>query len=747
MVPMDKRANQQFDISEHVASKSITVALVGNPNTGKSTLFSRLCGVSARIGNYPGVTVEEKLGRYTDTQGEVVVVDLPGTYSLAARTPDELVSVDVLLGRKREVPPLDAIVVIADATNLERNLYLFTQVRQLGRPTVLVLNVWDRVAAAGWTIDIDGLERRLQVKVVTTCACRNCGIQAVKLAIRQVVDQGATCFQSPLPQVFRDECEKIGRWLADTGQADVQPFLIERLLLDVDGQVLPRICQPKRTDELLGLLHDARNRLASTGNRVPAVETKARYAWIRQQLEGLVQRPNADAKTISDRIDRVLIHRVWGLLIFALVMFLIFQSIYSGATILMDGIESVQGWLASMVAALIPAGPVRSLLTDGVIAGVGSVIVFLPQIMLLFFFIGLLEDCGYMARAAFVMDKLMTRLGLSGKSFLPLMSSYACAIPGIMATRTIENWRDRIVTILIAPLMSCSARLPVYILLITTFVPDTTWLNGWMNLRGLVLMSMHLVGLVVAVAVAWCLKTFFFPSQASPFVMELPSYKWPSPRVVCHRVIERGQAFLWRAGSLIFCTAVLVWAAGYFPGDHTRLHAVTRQIESQTERTTELESAEPLQALLREQRELSGQLIEQSFLGSAGHFIEPAVKPLGWDWKIGIGVLASFPAREVVIATLGTIYSLGGEVSEQDQGLQNALRSAAWPDGKPVYTLPVALSIMVFFALCAQCAATLMVIKRETNSWRWPIVTFVYMTVLAYLGALATFQIGSWILE
>jgi ferrous iron transport protein B len=333
----------------------------------------------------------------------------------------------------------------------------------------------------------------------------------------------------------------------------------------------------------------------------------------------------------------------------------------------------------------------------------------------------------------------MTKLGLSGKSFLPLMSSFACAVPGIMATRTIENTRDRMVTILVAPLMSCSARLPVYVLLIYTFVPPVAWLGGWIGLQGSVLFGMHLLGALVAIPVAWFLKRTFFSGETPAFVMELPSYKLPSPRVVFFRVAERGQAFVTRAGSLIFLTAVLVWAAGYFPGDHSTVHQLERRMEAGG-------SQEQVIALETQQRQLNKELIENSYLGRAGKTIEPLVRPLGWDWKIGVGAIASFPAREVIIATLGTIYALGGDVDEGDAGLQAAMRQSTHSDGRPVYSLAVALSIMVFFALCAQCGATLMVIRRETNSWRWPVFTFVYMTSLAYIAALLTYQLGSRIL-
>ena len=737
--------------SVSAAAGSLTVALVGNPNTGKSTLFSALCGVPTRVGNYPGVTVEKKLGRYSDGCGEVVVVDLPGTYSLSARTMDEMVSVDVLLGRQADVAKLDVIVAIADATNLERNLYLFTQLKQLQIPILLVLNMWDRVQVGEIKIDVARLSERLGVKVICATASRSSGIKEIKTAIRELLasenERVASESSSVFPKEFQSEVVALRDWLTTCGQPVMQEFLVERLLLDIDGVHAQKLSKLPALSELPKRIAEARERLLATGQRVPAVETRCRYNWIRSQLAGVVERPDEEVQTFSDRIDHVLTHRVWGLVIFAAIMFLVFQSISTGASGMMDAIESLQAWIVDWVHVWLGPGTLRSLIDDGIIAGVGSVLIFLPQILILFFFIGLLEDCGYMARAAFVMDKLMTKLGLSGKSFLPLMSSFACAVPGIMATRVIENTRDRMVTILVAPLMSCSARLPVYVLLIGTFVPESTWLGGWIGLQGIVLFAMHVLGVVVAVPVAWLLKRFFFPGDTPAFVMELPSYKLPSPRVVFYRVWERAQAFLGRAGTLIFCTAVLVWAAGYFPGDHTRVHELAKAIEKR-ELSSESEGngAPSTEAMREESRRLNGELIKGSFLGRAGQAIEPLVKPLGWDWRIGVGVIASFPAREVIIATLGTIYSLGGDVDEEDSGLKDSLASSKWPDGRPVFTLPVALSIMVFFALCAQCAATLMVIRRETNSWRWPIFTFVYMTGLAYLGSFITYNVGTWLL-
>ncbi|GIW98444.1 MAG: ferrous iron transport protein B [Pirellulaceae bacterium] len=721
----------------------LTVALIGNPNTGKSTLFSALSGIAARIGNYPGVTVEKKVGRYADDAGPVTLIDLPGTYSMAARSADEKVAIDVLLGRLPDVPSPDVLVVIVDATNLDRNLYLFTQIRELGKPTVLALNMWDRVEASGIQIDVQELSRRLGVPVVPCAASRRVGISELRRVIREVTTSSAPpCI---LGEVFEKQVDKLAGWIQEhCPHLPTDRFVLRRLILDVQGAIEREYCVQagKDGDALEGAVARAREELAQHGLQVPLVETRLRYQWIRQQLDGIYEIKETGERTWSDRIDHVLTHRFWGFLAFLGVMFLVFQGITWGASWAMDWITDVaQPACVAAVESLLAPGMLRSLLTDGVIAGVGSVVVFLPQILVLFLFIAMLEDCGYMARAAFVMDKLMTKVGLSGKSFLPLMSSFACAVPGIMATRVIDDWRDRMVTILVAPLMSCSARLPVYVLLTYTFVPDRYLAGGWISLQGLVLFAMHLVGAAVAIPVAWALKRFVFPGQTSAFVMELPSYKLPSARVVASRVLERGQAFLTRAGTLIFCTSILVWAAGYFPGDHSRLYQLTAELEAVEQSDAGKDALEPWQRAIRQE---SGRLIRESVLGRTGQAIEPIVRPLGWDWRIGVGVLASFPAREVIIATLGTIYSLGGDVDEEDPGLRAAIRQATWPDGTPVYNLPVAFSIMVFFALCAQCAATLMVIRRETNSWRWPVFAFVYMTMLAYLGALVTYQVGMW---
>jgi ferrous iron transport protein B len=485
-----------------------------------------------------------------------------------------------------------------------------------------------------------------------------------------------------------------------------------------------------------------------------------------------VRRPQQRPSTASDRIDRVLTHWFWGTLIFAGLMLFVFQAIFSWAGIPMDLITGAFDTLGGYVEERMPEGALRSLLVDGIIAGVGGVLVFLPQIVLLFLFIAILEDCGYMARAAYLMDRLMAPIGLSGKSFIPLLSSFACAIPGVMAARVIENRRDRFVTILVAPLMSCSARLPVYILFTAAFIPAIPLIGWTMNIggeprqvtllgtQGVTFFAMYGVGILAAAAVALVLKRTILRGATPPFIMELPSYKFPSIRTVFLRVVEAGWAFTKRAGTIILVASVLVWAALYFP----RSPETEKQLRAQYEpRIAEFDeqlasvdaeggmypggraALETQKSELEAEMEnrVAGAQIEQSFMGRAGHFIEPIVRPLGWDWRIGCAAIASFPAREVIVSTLGIIYNLGEGADEESEPLREKLRTATWRGtDRPVFNIPVALSIMVFFALCAQCAATLAVIKRETNSWRWPLFTFVYMTVLAYLAALATYQIG-----
>jgi ferrous iron transport protein B len=746
---------------------TLTVALIGNPNTGKSTLFTALAGVRQRVGNYPGVTVEKKIGTLDLDSRRCLLVDLPGTYSLTPRSPDEMVAVDVLLGRQAEVGPIDAVLSIVDAGNLERNLYLVSQVLELGVPVVVALNMVDLARAKGLQIDAARLQAQLGVPVVEVQANRRLGVAALTSALAAATagSPANDARPSPFPAEFQREVADLQNLLATDGASHglsngqpVPRYLVERLLLDTSGY-LQRTLNAKTNgaadggEALAEALSQARARLAAASCPVPAIEAQARYAWVARVTAGVVAHPRERVVTMSDRIDRALTHKLWGSLLFALAMLLVFYSVFIVADPLMGMIDTVIGWLGETVGGTMSPGPLQSLVVDGIIGGVGSVVVFLPQILILFFFMAVLEDCGYMARAAYLMDKLMVRVGLSGKSFIPLLSSFACAIPGIMATRVIENRRDRLTTILVAPLMSCSARLPVYTILIGAFIPARAYAGGLLQLQGLTLFGMYLVGIVAATVVALVLKRTLLRGPTPPFVMELPSYKWPSPTVVLMRMLDRGWAFIYRAGTLILAVSVIVWAASYYP--HSAAE-VTSALEPQSARLTRqleaLDPADPARATLEAQRDdvehsIAAAYQRDSFLGRLGQAIEPAVRPLGWDWRIGCAAIASFPAREVVMGALGVIYNLGADVDLGDAGQQDRLaarmHAARWDDtGEAVYNIPVALSIMVFFALCAQCASTLVIIRRETNSWAWPAFTFVYMTALAYVGALVTYQVG-----
>jgi ferrous iron transport protein B len=720
-----------------------TVALLGNPNTGKTTLFNALAGMRQRVGNYPGVTVETKKGRMHWQDQALDLVDLPGTYSLAARSPDEMLAVDLILGQQQGEPRPEVILVIVDASNLERNLYLATQAMELGVPVVIGLNMVDVAVQHGIQIDADKLARQLGVRVIPIQANKRKGLEQLKEALL-----AATVDVAPTPGVcFPEALDQEVQTLHETLLVAEPLFLIRRLLLDAGGYLEQRLT--KSSASLLASLRAARERLAAAGCSGPAVEANARYRWIREITRGCIQRPRQRPVTWTDRIDRILTHRVWGTLVFLVVMFLIFQSIFTFATPLMKGISAGKDWLGETLQLAFQAGPLKSgplasLIVDGILKGVGSVVVFLPQILILFGFIAILEDCGYMARAAFLMDKLMSRCGLSGKSFIPMLSSVACAVPGIMATRVIENRRDRLATIMVAPLMSCSARLPVYTLLIGAFLTRN---HPWW-VPGLTMFAMYAIGLIVAPLVALVLKGTLLRGETPAFVMEMPLYKWPSWRTILSRMFDSGWAFLRRAGTLILASMILVWALLYFPQTDEAGRAFEPRIDELREQRDQLLKSETEENLAKAEEsqheidELYGEWKRQSYLGKMGRAIEPAVRPLGWDWRIGMAALASFPAREVVIGTLGIIYNEGEIDSDSILKAPNVADTGLAKAVQGEMSVPTALSIMVFFALCCQCASTLAVIRRETNSWRWPAFTFVYMTALAYLGALLVYQVG-----
>jgi ferrous iron transport protein B len=699
--------------------KSLRVALLGNPNTGKSSLFNALVGGQQQVGNYPGATVEKFVGRCAHEGRELAITDLPGLYSLNPASPDEQIAVDILLTPNvADMQVMDVVVCVLDASNLVRNLYLTTQVLELGIPAVVALNMMDVAAQAETTIDVEQLSAALGVPVVVTHGSRKQGIDELRSAIASatVVATTKVTFSDPVEAAIASATAAT----ADQAVACHRRCFLNELALSTDVELCgDEQVESKQTTNFSDALDLCKQQFDAAGDRI-SMEPIARYAWINQVVSSVVECRDTEHSLVRRRwLDRVLIHPFSGSLIFLATLTLLFQAVFSWSGPAMDLIGALFAWLGSGVESLIAEGMLRSLIVDGLIAGIGGVVIFLPQILILFFFIGLMEDFGYMARAAYLMDNVMSKVGLSGKSFIPLLSSFACAIPGIMAARSIKNRNDRLATMLIAPLMSCSARLPVYILLTAACIPERQVFGGWISQQALVLVSMYLLGIVVAICVAWILKKTILKGETPVFVMELPSFKMPSISIVSRKMFQQGMDFVKQAGTLILACTVLIWALAYFP---------------RSEETVELSATQT-----------SGIQLRNSYLGRAGQAIEPVVRPLGWDWKIGIAVLASFPAREVVVGTMGVIYNLGDEEDEASEGLRDHLKNARWDHDptKPVFTVPVGLSIMVFFALCAQCVSTLAVLKKETQSWRWPLFTFVYMTVLAYVAAWVTFVVAS----
>ena len=723
----------------------MSIAIVGNPNVGKSELFNALTGLNQVTGNYPGVTVERKRGTMRLGDERVHVVDLPGAYSLAARSPDEMIVTDVLLGQQRGEDPVDAVLLVADASNLERNLYLISQVQELGRPMVVALNMMDIAERRGLTFDFEKLEARLGAPVVPVLAHKRRGMDELKAALQRVLAPEYVSalrppqFPESLQREVRDLTESLIEERHHIGRTIGSPEAF-RVIVDHGGYAETRLAKllgPAFADKL----HGHRTR-ARTNGSLAAVEAKARYAWVREVFQDGVVRPDSRIKSRSENIDFYLTHRVWGSIIFVVLMAVVFQAIYAWASPVMGLIDTTFTGLGDWVGAMLPEGVLRSLIVDGAIAGVGSVLIFLPQILVLSLFIAILEDCGYMARAAFLMDKLFHWCGLSGQSFIPMLSSFACAIPGIMATRTIENTRDRLVTMLLAPLMSCSARLPVYLIMIGAFIPSRHILGGLLGLEGLTLLFMYSLGIMIAIPMAFFLKKIVLKAEPAPFLLELPSYKMPQARTVARKVYLQGSEFVRRAGTLIFAITIVVWALAYFP----RSEAIEAEYAAHRADVTasETDAAAQADALAALDGQEAGALLRNSVLGRMGVAVEPVVRPLGWDWRIGTAVIASFPAREIIVATLGTLFNMGDDVDESSQDLRSALQGATWPNGAPLFTIPVALSIMVFFALCCQCGATLAMIKRETGMWRWPMYTFAYMSVLAYVGAFTIFHVTTW---
>jgi ferrous iron transport protein B len=692
------------------------VALIGNPNTGKSTLFNALTGMRQRVGNYSGVTVERVEGRYRDDAGAVTVIDLPGTYSLSASSPDEEIALAVLTGHAPGIDRPDVAIVVADAANLERNLFLASQVLELGLPCVVALNQVDAAEAAGMHVDAVELALELGAPVVPTVATRGQGLDVLKSAVRKAAALPRPARQFALPPEAAAALRPVEQRLTDAGFNPSAAGMEALRLLAVRGIGRHLSAVPG----LQPAVDAARAEVEAAGLVPTSLEAEARYGWIAEVVDRTVQRRGGGGRTFTDRVDAVVLHRVGGPLIFVALMAVVFQSIFAWAEPLIGIVEGLFGALGETVASAIPAGDLQSLVVDGIIAGVGSVLVFLPQIAILFLFIGILEDTGYMARAAFIMDRFMRSVGLHGRSFIPMLSGYACAVPGIMATRTIESRKDRLATIMVLPLMSCSARIPIYTLLIGTFIPSVA-VAGVFNLQGLTLLGMYLLGTVSALVVASLFKRTLLKGQARPMIMELPPYRLPRVKSLALSVGHRASMFLKKAGTVILALSILLWALATYPKTDTP-------------------------AGMSEQQAQEAQLAN-SVLGRAGHAVEPLVAPLGYDWKIGVGILSSFAAREVFVATMGTIYGVGSDANEESVSLRDQLRAETHAStGAIVYTPLVAVGLMVFYVFAMMCMSTAAVVVRETGGgWtgvRWAGFQFAWMLALAYVSALIVYQGG-----
>jgi len=694
-------------------AKALHVALAGNPNSGKTSIFNGLTGLRHKVANYPGVTVERVEADIALPQGRARILDLPGCYSLAARAEDERIARDVLLGLRAGEPRPDVVVAVVDASNLERNLFFVTQLMEMGVPLCIALNMVDVAQRSGVPVDAAALEQALRVPVVPVIGRTGWNLPALREAVSRARRAEGRTWRFPgageeALGIVRDAVGRAGTVPPEAVEGEAVRLLVGDA--EEGGRGGAGVAKA---------LEDARARFRAAGIDAESAEAECRYALCNDIARRARRVAPSSGPSRSERIDRIVTHRVLGPLIYLAIMALIFQAVYAWAEPFMGWIEAATEWLGGAVSAILGPGVLTDLLVDGAIAGAGNILVFLPQICLLFLFLTILEDVGYLARAAFLVDRVMRGVGLHGKAFIPLMSSFACAIPGIMATRTIESRRDRMVTILVAPLMSCSARLPVYALMIGAFIPD-----GW---QAVTLLSMYALSVVIALLAALVLRKTLFRGGASTFILELPRYKLPSAKGVARTVFDRGAVFVKQAGTVILAMSVVLWFLAYFPrSDEVRQRASAR-----------IAAGEPKEQVRAEE---AGEQVRQSFAGRLGRAIEPAIEPLGFDWKIGIGVISSFAAREVLVSALGVVYGVG-EVDETSTALRDHLRQAKGPGGKP-FTWLTAVSLMVFFVLACQCMSTLAVVKRETNSWRWPLFMFGYMTVLAYLGSLLVYQGG-----
>jgi ferrous iron transport protein B len=698
----------------------IRVALVGNPNTGKSTLFNTLTGLNQKVGNFPGVTVDKKTGYCQLPDGRTAeIIDLPGTYSLYPKSQDESIVFSILADKSNPLTP-DLVIVIIDATNLKRNLLLYSQVADLKIPVIIALNMIDLSRRAGVIIDIDLFAKKLGVPVIPISARRIEGIDKLKEAItfanKIALQQESIDVEAIAPQMIQQISQDLK---LDNPYYALQLAHQHEIIKFISPE------QSQRIEEL-------EKEFSFHSQKAQATETIARYNFINDLLYDTVKIPaTAEEETISNKIDKILTHKVFGLIIFLGILLFMFQSIFSWSAYPMELIADLFVWVQSTLHHLLPAGPLTGLLVDGVIGGLSGVMVFIPQIAILFAFISILEDTGYMSRVTFMMDKLMRKVGLNGKSVVPLIGGFACAVPSIMSTRTIENWKDRMITIMVTPLVTCSARLPIYTLLIALVVPNR---NVWwlFNMQGLALTGMYVFSLISAIVVAFAFKLILKGRERGYFIMELPVYRMPRWNNVAFSMYDRSKAFVFQAGKVIIAISVILWVlASYGPGD--RFERIEKKYQ-QPRYTQHLSPGELNKAIGSEK-------LENSYAGVLGHVIEPVIRPLGFDWKIGIALITSFAAREVFVGTMATIYSVEGS-AEKMESVQQKMKTATDPQtGKPVFSLAVAFSLMMFYAFAMQCASTVAVVYRETKNWRWPAIQFAYMTVLAYAASLLAYTL------
>jgi ferrous iron transport protein B len=696
-------------------SKQINVALIGNPNTGKTSVFNALTGLNQKVGNYPGITVEKKEGVCKLPRGvKAHIIDLPGTYSLNASSLDENVVIELLLNKNDKDFP-DVAVVISDVENLKRNLLLYTQIKDLEIPTILVINMADRMVYKGISLDIDYLEEQLKTKIAVVSTRKNQGIERLKQLIYNFKD---------LPV---NHCVNL---------SDIDPAYFENLKDTFPNQLIYKLWLVITQDVNFG--KTSRNEIDDVARfktkskadlkRLQQKETIKRYQFINDILKKGQSIDIAKAKDLRMQLDRVLTHKVWGYLIFFVILLTIFQAIYDWSSIPMDFIDSAFASFSEWTKNVLPQGAFTNLLAEGIIPGLGGIVIFIPQIAFLFLFISVLEESGYMSRVVFLMDRLMRPFGLSGKSIVPLISGTACAIPAIMATRNIENWKERLITILVTPFITCSARLPVYLIIIALVIPEGRFIG--LGYQALTLMLLYLLGFGAALLSAYILNRILKIKSKSFFVVEMPNYKLPLIKNVAITVLEKTKSFVFGAGKIILAISIVLWfLASYGPGEaFNNAEAITTKAYAGQNLTPE-----------ELQQKISSHKLEHSFIGITGRAIEPAIRPLGYDWKIGIAIVSSFAAREVFVGTLATIYSVG---SDEEETIKNRMAGEVNPIlGGPLFNFASGISLLLFYAFAMQCMSTLAIVKKETNSWKWPTLQLIIMSVFAYVVALIAFQL------